>query len=133
MARHHPANCPTLRLTSVLRFVLLLAWLPGAAALAEPADTWPVAGQQGIIRFVIVPVDSARDRAAYARQIELLCPPGQSCFLNFYTNSSGALLAVPLPDAIDREATVVFRRSLKQGAELLRWSCRLQVVTDDCF
>jgi hypothetical protein len=133
MARHHPANCPTLRLTSLLRLGLLLAWLPGAAALAEPADTWPVAGQQGIIRFVIVPVESARDRAAYARQIELLCAPGQSCFLNFYTNSSGAPLAVPLPDAIDREATVVFRRSLKQGAELLRWSCRLQVVTDDCF
>jgi hypothetical protein len=111
---------------------VLLACLPGAPALADPSETWPVAGQQGIIRFVIVPAESARDRAAYARQIDLLCAPGQSCFLNFYTNSSGAALALPLPDAIDREATLVFRRSLKQGAELLRWSCRLQVA-DDCF
>jgi hypothetical protein len=98
--------------------------------LAEP---WPVAGQQGILRFVIVPTERARDREAGARQIELLCEPGRSCFLNFYTNTRGAALAVPLPDAIDQEATVVFRRSLKQGTELMRWSCRLQRVPDDCF
>jgi hypothetical protein len=110
-----------------------LSALPAHAADPTPADAWPVAGQQGIMRFVIVPTELARDRAAYARQIELLCPPGQSCFLNFYTNTSGAALAVPLPDAIDAQATAVFRRSMKQGAELMRWSCRLQVAPDDCF
>ena len=102
-------------------------------AHAAPPEPWPVAGQQGIMRFVIVPTELARDRAAYARQIELLCLPAQTCFLNFYTNTSGAALAMPLPDAIDHEATAVFRRSMKQGAELLRWSCRLQVAPDDCF
>ncbi len=116
-----------------LSLCLFLCLPPGHAADAPPPEPWPVAGQQGIMRFVIVPTALARDREAYARQIELLCQPGQSCFLNFYTNTQGAALAVPLPDLIDREATVVFRRSLKQGAELMRWSCRLQVAADDCF
>ena len=112
---------------------LFLCLPPGHAADAPPPEPWPVAGQQGIMRFVIVPTALARDREAYARQIELLCQPGQSCFLNFYTNTQGAALAVPLPDAIDKEATAVFRRSIKQGAELMRWSCRLQLAPDDCF
>ena len=116
----------------------LSAWMAleslfGSHTTAAPTEPWPVAGQQGIMRFVIVPTELARDREAYARQIELLCQPGQSCFLNFYTNTSGAALTMPLPDAIDREATAVFRRSMKQGAELLRWSCRLQVAPDNCF
>jgi len=85
------------------------------------------------MRFVIVPVASTRDRTAYERQIRRLCEPDRTCFLNFYTNSSGAPLAVPLPDAIDREATAVFRRSTKQGAESFRWSCRLQLPDDNCF
>jgi hypothetical protein len=107
--------------------------LLGHAADATPPEPWPIAGQQGIMRFVIVPTALARDREAYARQIELLCQPGQSCFLNFYTNTQGAVIAVPLPDTIDKEATAVFRRSIKQGAELMRWSCRMQVAPDDCF
>jgi hypothetical protein len=112
-------------------------WILGAVLLvaAGRADdaAWPVVGTQGLLRFVIVPVDQARDREAYGRQIRRLCPPDRSCFLNFYTNSSGAPLAVPLPDAIDREATATFRRSTKQVAESLRWSCRLQIPGEDCF
>ncbi|MBX3604931.1 MAG: hypothetical protein KF788_06655 [Piscinibacter sp.] len=103
----------------------------GAPSLA--AEAWPVAGQQGLVRFVIVPAAQARDGAAYERQIALLCEPERTCFLNFYTNSTGATAAVPLPEAIEREATAVFRRSAKQGAELLRWSCRLQLATEGCF
>jgi hypothetical protein len=102
-------------------------------AAGAPPDPWPLAGQQGILRFVIVPTELARDRAAYAQQIDILCAPGQSCFLNFYTNTTGAALAVPLPDVIDQEATAVFRRSMKQAAELMRWSCRLQLAPADCF
>ena len=78
-----------------------------------------MAGQQGLVRFVIAPRDQARDRAAYDRQIQLLCEPDRTCFLNFYTNSTGAPLAVPLPDAIDHEATAVFRRSAKRGRRYL--------------
>ena len=112
---------------------LALAALAAASGAVHAADTWEVAGRQGIMRFVIVPTELARDRAAYAQQIERLCEPGQSCFLNFYTNSSGAPVGLPLPDAIDQESTAVFRRSIKQGAEQMRWNCRLQVQPDGCF
>jgi hypothetical protein len=113
---------------------MFLAVALSVAAGSHADDTpWPIAGQQGLMRFIIVPAEAARDREAYVRQIKRLCEPKRSCFLNFYTNSSGAPLAVPLPDAIDREATAVFRRSSKQGAESLRWSCRMQLPEDNCF
>jgi hypothetical protein len=104
-----------------------LAWPGSDIAL------WPVAGRQGLLQMVIVPQASAGDRAAYEQQIERLCQPDRTCFLNFYTNSSGAELTVPLPDAISHEATAVFRRSSKQGAESLRFSCRLQLTEGNCF
>ena len=107
--------------------------LAGAATTGAATEPWSVAGQQGLVQFVIVPSDQARDRAAYERQIKSLCEPERTCFLNFYTNSTGAALATPLPDAIDREATAVFRRSAKQGAERFRWSCRMQQADEGCF
>lgn len=112
-----------------------LLLLFGAAALAHSADdaAWPVAGRQGVLRFVIVPEQAARDPAAYAQQIERLCGPAPTCFLNFYTNSTHAPLAVPLPDAIAHEATAVLRRSAKRGMEGFRFACRLQTGDASCF
>lgn len=113
--------------------------LAAALAQAQPQPqsqvpmAWTTVGQQGLVRFVIVPEAQARDRAAYALQVALLCEPERTCFLNFYTNSTGAAVALPLPDAIDREATAVYRRSAKQGAERFQWSCRLQVSQEPCF
>lgn len=105
-----------------------------ASASAEAEADWPLAGRQGLIRVVIVPLAQATDAAAYHRQIARLCADAsQSCFVNFYTNSSGAEVSLPLPDAIAHEATVVFRRSIKQGAELFSWSCRLQIDPQRCF
>ena len=103
-----------------------------AAAAASP-DAWPVAGRQGIIRVVIVPAAEAHQRDAYTKQLAMLCPPDESCFVNFYTNSTNAPLAVPLPDAIEHEPTALFRRSTKQGGEFFRWSCRMKMPDDDCF
>ncbi len=117
----------------ILRSCLLLASATTAAHGMASDAPWPVAGQQGLMRFVIVPAEQARDRAAYMAQIQRLCEPDRTCFLNFYTNSSAAPLAMPLPDAIDREPTAVFRRSTKQGTEGFRWSCRLQLPEPDCF
>lgn len=119
-----------------------LAWLPVVAALlaggpaargAEPEPGWQLAGQQGLVRYLIVPADLARDKAAYERQIARLCEPERTCFLNFYTNSQGAVVGLPLPDAIEHEATATFRRSAKNGAERFWWSCRLQMVGETCF
>lgn len=110
--------------------LLLVALLPCFAAAAEG---WTIAGQQGLVRTVIVPAEQATDREAYAREIGRLCEPEKTCFLNFHTNSTGAALAMPLPDAIAHEATAVFRRSAKNGTERFQWSCRMKVAPNDCF
>jgi hypothetical protein len=113
-----------------------LVWALGCGtssqAQTEPAP-WVVAGRQGIIRLVIVPMDKVQDRAAYDAQIAVLCKEQETCFLNFFSNSTKAPVAVPLPDAIDREATAVLRRSAKQGVDSFRWSCRLKRPDTDCF
>jgi hypothetical protein len=118
----------------LLGLSLLLHALPAPAAepAASPAP-WPVVGRQGLVLMVIVPLDQVRSEAGYAAQIERLCPPERTCFVNFYSNSSGAQATVPLPEAIANEATATFRRSVKQGAESFRWACRLQMPVQACF
>jgi len=103
----------------------------GPARAAE--TSWAVVGRQGILLHVVVPTAQARDREAYRREIPLICGERETCFVNFYTNTSGAPATLPLPDAIASEATAVLRRSAKQGAEGLRWSCRLGLPEPDCF
>lgn len=113
---------------------LLLAGTVVVGGAAEPADDgWLLVGHQGLIAQVLVPLPQARDRAAYARQIERLCAERETCFVNFYTNTTGAAVTLPLPDAIAREATATLRRSAKQGVEAFRWSCRLAMPEPDCF
>ena len=113
----------------------LMAWAFGLCATPAQAEEapWPELGRQGMTRVVIVPVALAGEREAYVRQIARLCPGTDSCFINFYTNSQGAELSLPLPDAVASEATAVFRRSAKQGAELFRFSCRLGKDPVNCF
>jgi hypothetical protein len=111
---------------------ILLAIAATHSASAQPV-AWPVAGRQGMIQVVIVPVDQARDRDAYIKQIGLLCEPQMSCFINFFTNSTGAPVSLPLSDAIDEQPTALFRRSTKQGGEFFRWSCRMAMAEGDCF
>ncbi|HNJ84460.1 MAG TPA: hypothetical protein PLG92_18140 [Piscinibacter sp.] len=112
----------------------LLASLAASTAITASAqEGWLVAGQQGLVRFVIVPAAQASDASAYQREIARLCEPERTCFLNFYTNASGATVAVPLPDAIAAEATATFRRSMKNGAERFLWSCRMKMAQAECF
>jgi hypothetical protein len=103
------------------------------SAFAAEAATWEVAGRQGIIRLVIVPMSQAQDRKAYDPQITALCKGQETCFINFFTNSTKAPVTVPLPDAIDKEATAVLRRSAKQGVDSFRWSCRMKKPEPNCF
>jgi hypothetical protein len=130
-----PGPHPRPRPSSRLGLLALGCWLAGAAQAAypDPGPDWQLAGQQGLVRYLIVPADLARDKAAYERQIARLCEPERTCFLNFYTNSQGAVVGLPLPDAIEHEATATFRRSAKNGAERFWWSCRLQMVGETCF
>jgi hypothetical protein len=113
--------------------VAAVAALAQSAAATAPAEAWPVVGQQGLVRFVIVPADKAADQVAYQEQIASLCDPERTCFLNFYTNSKRAAPSVPLPDTIANEPTATYRRSMKNGVQVFNWSCRLKVPGAECF
>jgi hypothetical protein len=124
---------PTLS-TCLRRFAVLTGFLaaPGVG-FATSADPWLLAGRQGLVQVIIVPLAFAADRPAYERQIQRLCDPERTCFINFYTNSTGATAGVPVPEAIAGEATATFRRSSKNGVQVFRWSCRMKVSADECF
>lgn len=135
MTRFKPPFTPPftlLRAAARLTAVLCLAGAAAHASMAAPS-TWALAGMQGKIRIVVVPQAQAGDAAAYERQIEQLCAGQETCFVNFFTNSTGAAVQVPLPDAIANEATAVLRRSAKQGVDGFRWSCRMKKPGTDCF
>ncbi|HEX9180136.1 MAG TPA: hypothetical protein VF859_07065 [Burkholderiales bacterium] len=106
-----------------------------AAQLAGPAaaeaTAWQVAGSLGMMQFVVVSESRAKDRAVYDEAITALCQ--STCFLRFFTNSTGARLAVPLPDAILAEPAAMYQRSAKQGNEIFQWSCRLGIPGGNCF
>lgn len=112
----------------------LLPWLAAAVAGGAAAEeaAWELVGRQGLMQVVIVPAAKATDRAAYEAQIARLCPGDRTCFVNFFTNPTGAPVALPLPDAVAEEATARFRRSTKNGAELFQWSCRMK-LGGECF
>lgn len=129
----HRTASPSKRWTSSRWVFLATLIVLNSKASAGPTDAWPTAGQQGLVRFIIVPAAQASDRTAYERQILDLCDPQRTCFLNFYTNSTGATPAVPLPDAIASEATATYRRSMKNGVQMFKWSCRLKRSEPDCF
>lgn len=104
-----------------------------AAAPAKAASDWQLVGRLGKAQYIVVPESHARDRAYYERVIAEACPDRGTCFLRFFTNTQAAPLGLPLPDAIQNEATLIFSRSAKMAAEELRWSCRLQVPEGSCF
>ena len=125
---------PVLNLPCARSLVLAACALLGSAeASAAEGEAWQVIGRQGIVELVLVPTGQAAERQAYDRQIDRLCKPQQTCFLNFYTNAKAIPVAVPLPDQIASEATATFRRSVKQGAELFMWSCRMKIASGECF
>lgn len=125
---------PTRRFTPLALCAVVLSVAAGPAQPQTLAPgTWEVAGRQGLIQVVIVPQAQARSREAYAKQVALLCAPEVTCFINFFTNATGAPVSVPLPDAIAEEPTAIFRRSAKQGAESFRWSCRMGSDEGNCF
>lgn len=113
---------------------LMAACLLPAVARADSPDNWTLAGRLGLLQFVVVPEASARDGDYYRRIIDEVCADRvASCFVRFFTNSSGARLDFPLPDAVLNEPTVMFQRSAKHQREQFQWSCRLGMAESSCF
>lgn len=133
---HHLPTCSRAGRSLLGATLLIGAGILGPASGSARAAEDPgftVIGRQGIVELVLVPNEQAADLKAYEREIDRLCEPQKTCFLNFYTNTKAVAIAVPLPDLIASEATATFRRSIKQGAEMFMWSCRLKVSSAECF
>ncbi|HSI49233.1 MAG TPA: hypothetical protein VLA61_13250 [Ideonella sp.] len=113
----------------------VVAMLGVAGVKSEDSPSWQVVGVQGLVQVVIVPKEQAKDFSAYKLQLARLCPPERTCFVNFYENTLGVKGELPLPDAIANQPAARFRRSMKNGAELFQWSCRVAENSNDaqCF
>ncbi len=105
----------------------------GARAADAPAAGWQHAGRLGLVQYIIVAEAQARERAYYDRIINEACAERPTCFLRFFTNSKNVPVTLPLPDAIDHEATAIFQRSDKRGGADFRWSCRMKLSDGVCF
>lgn len=112
---------------------IVAAGTAGAQAAPASGPGWQVAGNLGMMQFVVVDEARARQRALYDEAIAALCPLQVTCFLRFFTNSTGAPLGVPLADAILGEPAAMYQRSAKQRNEVFQWSCRLGMPEGNCF
>lgn len=121
------------RMELLARITAALAMGVMAMPLQAEERGWQRAGALGMMQLVVVDAARARDEALYRDAIEALCPSQGTCFLRFFTNSSGAALAVPLPDAIASEPAAIYSRSSKRGNEVFQWSCRLAPAAGNCF
>lgn len=106
---------------------------PAEAAGSAAARGWTPIGRMGLVMYVIVPVEHARDAGFHQRVIDEACGPAPRCFLRLFTNSQGVAPELPLPEAIANEPTAMFQRSDKRGSQEFRWSCRLQIDSVSCF
>ena len=126
-----------MKLASCFPIAVIAALAVTGTVQAQPQEgadrSWQLAGSLGMLQFVVVSEARAKERALYNEAIAALCAPGATCFLRFFTNSSGASLGVPLSDAILAEPTAMYQRSAKQGNEIFQWSCRLAMPGGNCF
>ncbi len=92
-----------------------------------------IAARAGIMQFIIVPIEHKRNQKFHINTIKELCPGKETCFLNFFTNSSDAELKFPLDEKILSEPTLIYRRSSKHQNATFQWSCRLKLAVSSCF
>ena len=116
-----------------LLFTCLLATNSGNFADNADEKRFNVAGQMGLMKFVIIPVEKQNDVEFHRKIVKKICVQGETCFLNFFTNSKKAPENLPLDDRIMAEPTLMYKYSPKHRNEIEDWSCRLKLPTKSCF
>ena len=96
-------------------------------------NSFTVAGQMGLMKFVIIPAEKQNDVEFHRKIIKKICIQGETCFLNFFTNSKNAPEGLPLDDRILAEPTLMYKYSPKHRNEIEDWSCRLKLPIKSCF
>ena len=119
-----------------LAFLLFTCFLvTNSGNFADDADgnNFNVAGQLGLMKFVIIPTEKQNDVEFHRKIGKKICVEGETCFLNFFTNSKNAPEKVPLDDRILAEPTLMYKYSPKHRNEIEDWSCRLKLPIKSCF
>ncbi len=96
-------------------------------------NSFKVAGQMGLMKFVIIPAEKQSDVEFHRKIVKKICLKGETCFLNFFTNSKNAPESLPLDDRILAEPTLMYKYSPKHRNEIEDWSCRLKLPIKSCF
>ena len=96
-------------------------------------DKFKVVGSMGLMKFIIIPEDKQGDIEFHRQIIKKICVGGETCFLNFFTNSKQVPETFPLDDRILSEPTLMYKYSPKHRNEIEDWSCRLKLPITSCF
>ena len=119
-----------------LAFLLFSCFLVTSGSIfADDASgtSFNVAGQMGLMKFVIIPTEKQNDVEFHRKIVKKICVQGETCFLNFFTNSKNVPENLPLDDRILAEPTLMYKYSPKHRNEIEDWSCRLKLPTKSCF
>ena len=119
-----------------LAFLLFSCFLVTSGSIfADDASekSFNIAGQMGLMKFVIIPVEKQNDVEFHRKIVKKICVQGETCFLNFFTNSKNAPENLPLDDRILSEPTLMYKYSPKHRNEIEDWSCRLKLPIKSCF
>ena len=102
-------------------------------ANSDGRDDYKVAGSMGLMKFVIIPAEKKANIEYHRKIVNIICDRGQTCFINFFTNSHNAPEKLPLDDRILAEPTLMYKYSPKHRNEIEDWSCRLNLPIKSCF
>ena len=116
-----------------LLFTYFLVATSSNCANDAGGNSFNVAGQMGLMKFVIIPAEKQNDVKFHRKIVKKICVQGETCFLNFFTNSKNAPETLPLDDRILAEPTLMYKYSPKHRNEIEDWSCRLKLPIKSCF
>ena len=114
-------------------FTYFLVTTSGNCANDAGGNSFNVAGQMGLMKFIIIPAEKQNDVEFHRKIVKKICVQGETCFLNFFTNSKNAPENLPLDDRILAEPTLMYKYSPKHRNEIEDWSCRLKLPIKSCF
>ena len=124
---------PIQRPLAFLLFSCFLVTSGSSFADDTSGKSFNVAGQMGLMKFVIIPAEKQNDIEFHRKIVKKICVQGETCFLNFFTNSKNAPENLPLDDRILAEPTLMYKYSPKHRNEIEDWSCRLKLPIKSCF
>lgn len=105
---------PTL-LISLL--TLLAACSPSAQEESRSSPKYQIVGSQGIIFFVVMPPDSAKDQEAFRAAAKTICEGRSHCQVTFWLDASQAARSLPMTDSQVNAIHAVYNINTSTGLD----------------